>query len=453
MSTRRYESRGYLAIDPTAFGMMFFMPPQPAANRDLGVATLVSVRGPLESRAGDGWDSYEAIRDRLVLAFAAAPPVVVLELSSPGGDAAGCFELARWMRGASAAAGKQLIAYVQDKACSAAYALACGATEIVLSASALVGSIGVLSTRADYTARNAREGVAVAFIGSGARKSDGNPDQPITPDELTAQQRIVDSMAAVFFDVVREARGLEAAPLEAGVFHGAQAITVGLADRQLPLDELLVALGGNPMGAMDEARKALQGIADGDGDEKERDAAKRALAAMDEEDKKPEAEGDEPAPKDEDKPKPKPEPDGDEAAYKTAANALSEVHRLRAELAQRDARVERDAIIAARPDLTKDFIAVLQKLPVPTVRELVAKTPRAHASVTAEDALAAGRVKPVLGDMQAAGASQLPPAEKLELDKRMGLTEQHSTVSANSYKLTLGETVSKVRAPGEVNRG
>ncbi len=450
MSTRRYDCRGYLAIDPTAFGMMFFMPPQPAANRDLGVATLVSVRGPLESRAGDGWDSYEAIRDRLALAFAAMPPVVVLELSSPGGDAAGCFELARWMRGASAAAGKQLIAYVQDKACSAAYALACGASEIVLSASALVGSIGVLSTRADYSARNARDGVVVAFIGSGARKSDGNPDQPLTPDELTAQQRIVDSMAAVFFDVVREARGIEAAPLEAAVFHGAQAITVGLADRQLPLDELLVSLGGNPMSAMEEARKALQGIADGDGDEAERDKAKRALAAMDEEDKKPEAEDDAPPAKDD---KPHPEPDGDEAAYKTAANALSEVHRLRAELAARDARVERDGIIAARPDLTKDFIAVLQKLPVATVRELVAKTPRAHSSVTPDDALAAGRAKPTRGDTEGTATSQLPPAEKLELDKRMGLTEQTSTVSANSFRLTLGETVSKVRAPGEVNRG
>jgi len=449
---KQYERRGFLAIDPAAFGMMFMMGPDATANRDVGVATIVTISGPLESQAGWGWDSYDGIRDRVAAALAAAAPVVLLELSSPGGDAAGCFELARWIRASAEPAGKRVVAYVRSRACSAAYAIACGASEIVLSDSALVGSIGILATRMDYSARNAANGVAVAFIGSGARKADGNPDQPITPDELAAQQRIVDSMAAVFFDVVREARGIDASELQAGVFHGAEAISRGLADRQLPLDELLVSLGGNPMGAMDEARKALKGLAEGDGDEKERDAAKRALAALDEE-RDPGAEDDTEAEGEDDeepKPKPKPEPEGKSAeaaaAYKKAGEAMSEVQRLRAELAERDANAERERIIATRPDLTADFVDVLRKLPVVTVRDLVAKTPRVQGGVSAGDALASTGARPTRGEDTSSGAGRLPPTEKLELDKRMGLTTQSSEVVQTPYSMVLGATVSKATA-------
>jgi hypothetical protein len=107
-------------------------------------------------------------------------------------------------------ANKLLIAFVEGKACSASYALAAAADTIVLGQSGIVGSIGIISTRADISEMNAQRGVRVTLITSGARKADGNPDQPITDAELKATQQLVDSMASVFFDLVAELRGIDA---------------------------------------------------------------------------------------------------------------------------------------------------------------------------------------------------------------------------------------------------
>jgi ClpP class serine protease len=417
----------------------------------VGSTTVVTIRGPLESHGGAGWDSYDEIRTRIEDALASPSACVVLQISSPGGEAAGCFELARWIRGAAAMTGKPILAFVEDRACSAAYAIACGASKVYLSDSAIVGSIGVLSTRLDASAAAEARGIRVAFIASGARKADGHPERPLSEDEYNAQQTLVNSLASVFFEVVREARGIDAAALQAAVFHGDAAIAAGLADERRPLDQLLASLsGGLPMGAMDEARAALRKAMDGD-DEKEAEAAKRALAAMDAEDdgdgedaEHEEPDGDEP-PKKKDAP---PADDSTASALQVAANALSAVHTLRAELAARDARTERARLIEARPDLTADFVAVLEKLPVATVKELLAKTPRLSGHVSAEDALAAGKAKPTRGE-QAGGGSRLSAEEKLALDKRMGLTDQTLTVKHTEHRLTLGETVSKIR--GEAN--
>lgn len=450
MSLRTYVRTGLLAFDPMAFGILFLGDNPPPPNRTVGAATVVTIRGPLESHGGAGWDSYDEIRTRIEAALAAPTPFVVMQISSPGGEAAGCFELARWIRGAAALTGKTVLAYVEDRACSAGYAIACGASKIYLSDSAIVGSIGVLSTRLDASAAAEARGLRVAFIASGARKADGHPELPLSEDEYTAQQTLVNSLAGVFFEVVREARGIDAAGLQAAVFHGDAAIAAGLADERRPLEQLLGTLsGGMPMGAMDEARASLRKAMDGD-DEKEAAAAKRALAAMDAEEEG-EPDGDEPKPKpegaegdDPDKKKDPPPADESASAYTVAANALSAVHSLRAEIAARDARAERTRLIETRPDLTADFVAVLEKLPVATVKELLAKTPRLSGHVGAGDALAAGKAKPTRGE-QPGGGSRLSAEEKLALDKRMGLTDQILTVSHTEHRLTLGETVSKIR--------
>ncbi len=453
MSLRHYVRTGLLAFDPMAFGILFLGDCAPPPNRTVGATTVVTIRGPLESHGGAGWDSYDEIRTRIEDALASPSPFVLLQISSPGGEAAGCFELGRWIRGAAALTGKTILAYIEDRACSAGYAIACGASKIYLSDSAIVGSIGVLSTRLDASAAAEARGIRMAFIASGARKADGHPELPLSEDEYTAQQTLVDSLARVFFDVVKEARGIDAAALQAAVFHGDAAIAAGLADERRPLDQLLVSLsGGLPMGAMDEARASLRKAMDGD-DEKEAAAAKRALAALDAGEDEPDGDEAEPKPKsEEEEPPKKKEPDGDEpasAAYKVAADALSAVHSLRAELAARDARTERTRLIETRPDLTADFVAVLEKLPVATVKELLAKTPRLSGHVSAEDALRAGGAKPTRGE-QSGGGSRLSAEEKLALDKRMGLTDQTLTVSQTEHRLTLGETVSKIR--GEASK-
>src|SRR4029077_15855159 len=220
---------------------------------------------------------------------------IVLRLDSPGGHAQGCIDCALAIEAMCVTAGKPLYAYVEGQACSAAYAIACVAQRIVIGTTALTGSIGAAISREDASARLATNGVRVAVSGSGARKLDGNPPQPITDDELRAQQELVDVMAGALFEHVAAPRRLTAegfAAFDAKVFAGKSAIVAGLADEQAPFSALLesIATGEIAMTAMEKARAALDEASKSD-DAEVAKQARAALAAMDEK-PEPDAEGD-----------------------------------------------------------------------------------------------------------------------------------------------------------------
>lgn len=391
-----YQRSGMLALDPRAFFDTFAIPDS-RSNALLGNVALVDIRGPLHTH-DDGWcDSYEAVRARVAEACESAAPIVVMRIDSPGGDAAGCFDAARAIRASARDANKLLVAFVEGKACSASYALAAAADTIVLGQSGIVGSIGIISTRMDMSGLNAQRGLRVALVTSGLRKADGNPDQPITDAELKASQQLVDSMASVFFELVAELRGIDAASVEAmqaGLFHGASAVAVGLADRVQSFDEMLAAFasGGSTTMASsyDKARAALEETAKGN--DANAAAAKRALAAMEE--KEPEkaegdsdadaaADGDKPAaadggdkPADDDDEEKKPaEENAKASSHDVAMQALAEVHKMRAERAAEKLSAERQQLIDSRSDFSPELQALLATADMKTVRRFVKELP------------------------------------------------------------------------------
>lgn len=477
---RRYERRGILAIDPSAFFDVWFSYGEPPPNEESedGAATLVKIRGPLDQHA-DGWcDSYEAILARVEEACAAAPPAIVMVLDSPGGEAAGALDCARELRRIALEANKTLIAYVDGKAASAAYAIASAADEIIIGETALVGSIGILATREDVSGALAARGVQVAFIASGARKADGHSEQPITKEELRAQQEIVDSMAAVFFELIAEMRGTSTeaiAALEAGVMHGQKAIASGLADGMQSLSTTLASLASTSgetamatpkltakASAYERAREALQEAAEGD--DANAAAAKKMLGIMtgaeddgdgDENKPKP-GEGDKPGEGasggDEDQSAAGGGDEDKSAATRVALKAMMRVKKLEAQLAARDERDEKNALIDARTDLDPAMAALLRKSPIALVRETLAEldevSPKPAAQSggggkpngpTARQALAAAQpdTKPAATDSPD-GQSMLPPAESDALKRRMGLIEAAPQIVNTPYKLQLG---------------
>ncbi len=245
-----YKQRpGNFAIDPKAF-FSFYMDPPVREVETIGNVAVVDISGPLEHHCGYWCDSYEAIQSRVAAACGSLATSIVLRIDSPGGDAAGCFEAARAIRQLCADAGKPLIAFVEGHACSAAYALACGAERVVLAPSALVGSIGVINIRPDYSAQNASNGVRFAVIASGDRKSDGFPEIAVTEAEIADTKTIVDSLAGVFFDLVSEMRPAltpdAIRAMDARVFHGASAVQVGLADEVKAFDALVAEISAAP---------------------------------------------------------------------------------------------------------------------------------------------------------------------------------------------------------------
>jgi ClpP class serine protease len=454
-----YKRNGILAIDPRAFFDVFSVPDSRANTLTSNVA-VVDIRGPLHTH-DDGWcDSYEAVRARVTEACESAAPIVVMRIDSPGGDAAGCFDAARAIRASARAANKLLMAFVEGKACSASYALAAAADTIVLGQSGIVGSIGIISTRADMSEMNAARGLRVSLITSGARKADGNPDQPITESELKATQALVDSMAQVFFELIAELRGMDAesvAALQAGVFHGAGAVSVGLADRVQSFDEMLAAFASGGTTTMassyDKAKAALEEAAKGD--DANASAAKRALAAM--EDQKPaeaaddaedpDAEGDEekPAAAEGGEPdgdeKPKPPAEDAKAANSLAMQALAEVHKMKAERAAEKLSAERKELLASRPDFSPEFLAVLKTADMSTVRKFVKDLPVVEGSEKPKAKLgaAAAAVTPAAtrGEgMRPAGDS--PVAAVNEMDRAMGLVDTKLACRREGNALVFG---------------
>lgn len=397
MTGRRFSPAEPCAIEPKAFGFMLAEPFTPPPNEVRGDVVVVNARGPLMHHVDTWCDSYDAIKARVAEALAARPRVVVLAIDSPGGLVSGCFDTADEIRALAKAAGVSLMAYVDGHACSAAYALACAASVIVVPPTGVVGSIGCIAEIVSLATADAAMGVERRIVVSGARKPDGNPGAPITDGAVAAMQAQVDRLAGLFFEhvaAVRPSTVDELRALEAGVFVGADAVPLGLADAVMGLDEMVAAFAAGTIGsaarpAMNEeqktmsdtkspyemARANLQAIADDEkADEKERAKAKAALAAMDGDgdEKKPE-----PPVSNENKAEHE-EPDGDEAKA-IASKALAAVRELQAQAtkARKEAEdAERASLLASRADLDEPTRNLLAAAPIEQVRAFVKTAPK-----------------------------------------------------------------------------
>lgn len=191
-----------------------------------------------------GEPSYTNIRSTLRSAIA-DPDVraIVLHVDSPGGEVAGCFDLADDiynMRG-----DKPIVAIVDEYCCSAAYALASSADRIVAPRTAIVGSIGVITMHLDVTAALEQAGLKVTTIQFGNRKSDSYPTTPLSDDARGRMQDDIDVLGEMFIALVARNRGLDPKAVrktEAGSFLGEAAVEAGLADAVMPPDEAFEAL-------------------------------------------------------------------------------------------------------------------------------------------------------------------------------------------------------------------
>ena len=200
-----------------------------------GVAT-VAINGPLAQRAWVCWmfqgDGYDAIVSRVHAAMQdPAVTSVVLRIDSPGGEVAGCFDAVRQIRQLGTDYGKPLVAYADELAASAAYALASACEMIVSPDTGCVGSIGVVTSRIEETPT---DGTKVHVITSGARKADGHPLTPMSEAELASTQGQIDYLADIFAAEVAQARSMsteDVMGLEAAVFLGTHAVKAGLADK------------------------------------------------------------------------------------------------------------------------------------------------------------------------------------------------------------------------------
>ncbi|UHS65878.1 putative S49 family peptidase [Aeromonas phage AhMtk13b] len=209
-----------------------------------GVA-VIPVHGLLLNRFGDSYGyvtGYTFIRRQRDLAMA-DPDVklVIYDVNSGGGEAAGNFELAQEsfdMRGT-----KPTFAIVNSNCYSAAYAFASSADKIYVTPSGGAGSIGVVATHFDVSKMLDNYGIKVTFIHAGEHKVDGN-----SPAR-------VDATYGRFVDLVAQNRGLDPKVVrdtQARCYSAQDALALGLIDGVAsPMEALALISDG---GAADDAQ-------------------------------------------------------------------------------------------------------------------------------------------------------------------------------------------------------
>lgn len=220
-------------------------------GRRAGAVGIVSVQGSLVNRgawvgANSGLMSYEGIAAQLD-ALRADDEIrsVIMDIDSPGGEATGMFGLAEKVRALNAV--KPVTAVVNDIAASAAYGIASGAGQIVISPTSMIGSIGVVLVHLDHSGELEKKGVKATIIHAGANKADGHPFGPLSDAVKSGLQSRVNTLYDRFLEAVSEGRGTrlsadQARQTEANVFIGQEAIDRNLADRVGTFDSVLAEL-------------------------------------------------------------------------------------------------------------------------------------------------------------------------------------------------------------------
>lgn len=222
---------------------------QPRATRQAGSdrnIQVIPIGGTIMNRAHSAGDGTIPIGRRIDQAVAdARVDAIVLDVDSPGGTVTGVPELAAKIREAKEE--KPVIAHANGTMASAAYWIASGATEVVMSPSSEVGSIGVFTVHEDWSKWLEEEGVVVTEIAAGKFKTEGAPWKPL---DAEAGEFLASQVAAYYDWFIRDVaagRGDTPANVRAGYGEGRvlgakDAKAAGLVDRIETLDQTIARL-------------------------------------------------------------------------------------------------------------------------------------------------------------------------------------------------------------------
>ena len=204
---------------------------------DVPVVPVVRLSGAIGSgsplRSGLTLESVTGPLDR-AFSYKSAPAVAIV-VNSPGGAAVQSHLIYRRIRDLAAQKEKKVIVAVEDVAASGGYMIAAAADEIVVDASSIVGSIGVVAAGFGFTGLMERVGVERRIYTAGKSKAMLDPFRPEREEDIARLRAIQEDVHAAFIDLVKERRGSALAndpDLFSGAFwSGTKAVALGLADR------------------------------------------------------------------------------------------------------------------------------------------------------------------------------------------------------------------------------
>lgn len=204
-----------------------------------GVA-LLDVKGTLVHKHGylkpySGMTGYDGIINRAAMMMA-EPDVkgIIMDMHTPGGEVAGCFDTVDRLRQMSDQSGKQIWSLCCDMTCSAGMALASAGNRRLITQTGIAGSVGVVMAHASYEEHLKEEGIKVTLIHSGSHKVEGNPYEDLPAEVLSRFQTDTDALRQEFAQLVSRYTGMSVEAVlatEAATYRGQAAIDIGFADQ------------------------------------------------------------------------------------------------------------------------------------------------------------------------------------------------------------------------------
>lgn len=205
-----------------------------------GDIAVIPVDGVLVHKYGwldpmSGFTGYDGLSTKLRDAMR-DPDIygIWLDIDSPGGSVAGLFafveELALSTQGEG---GKPIYAWVNEMACSAAYAIASVCDKVYGPQDAMVGSIGAVIVHTEASQALEENGIKVSIIRAGDRKYRGSAYEPLDSKTAKKLQKAVDDSRQRFARLVSIGRNIDIKDVlatEADWFEGEEARQRGLLD-------------------------------------------------------------------------------------------------------------------------------------------------------------------------------------------------------------------------------
>lgn len=249
--SRRVSGHTATAADlATAAGVRAARDQRKAKDKPRGVAVL-PLYGPMVKRADlfsevSGLASTDQIA-AWVDAAAADPNIkaIIIDVDSPGGSVHGTEELAQRITAATKA--KKVIAVANATAASAAYYVASQASELVVTPSGWVGSVGVLWTYLDDSEQEKKAGVTRVVVATSETKAQ-NGGGPLTPAGRAEMEQVVAGYYEQFVRAVARGRNVSQTTVRdnfggGGMVLADKAVKLGMANRVGTLEDVLGRYG------------------------------------------------------------------------------------------------------------------------------------------------------------------------------------------------------------------
>lgn len=167
---------------------------------------------------------------------------IVFPCDSPGGIIDMVPEFAKELFAARGT--KPMMAVADTMIASAAYWLAAQCDQIYVTESSRVGSVGVYAEHEDISGMLEQIGVKITLIAYGEHKCDGNPYEPLSDEARETIQASVNRAGEKFTLASARGRGVTKKVVldtfgQGQMFDGDEAITLGMADKIGPIDQVL----------------------------------------------------------------------------------------------------------------------------------------------------------------------------------------------------------------------